>query len=82
MASKADRQAAREQLYEKIIISAREGLARYYMEFPDRIGDVRAKDALEWSLRGVSRLLRIIDEYEVSYRSAEEFPTSKTKPPA
>ena len=44
---------------------AKEGLARYYAEFPDRAGDDRAGDAAAWSLRGIGRILRVLDKYDI-----------------
>ena len=67
---------ARKRLAEDIVRVAKEGLARYYAEFPERIGDERAADALAWSMRGVGRILRLLDNYDVRDRAK---PT-ETKP--
>lgn len=61
---------AREECYEKIVAAAKEGLSRYYQEFPERIGDSRSAEAIAWSTRGVERVLRILDCYEVGRRSS------------
>jgi hypothetical protein len=74
----AGRRNDREKLYEQIVTSAQEGLARYYMEFPERIGDARAREALDWSLRGVSRILRLLDEYDLVHRPPAD---PEQKPP-
>lgn len=47
---------------------AKEGLARYYQEYPDVIGDERSKEAIAWSTRGVERVLRVLDRYEIAAR--------------
>lgn len=60
--------AARQRAYEQIVTIAKEGLARYYQEFPDRLGDDRAADALAWSMRGVARLIRVLDQYDIRDR--------------
>ena len=60
----------RQVLYDRIVVEAKDGLARYYQEFPDRLGDQRAEDALAWSLRGIQRILKILDEYDCTAREA------------
>lgn len=62
---------ARKRAYEEIVRVAKEGLARYYAEFPERLGDERANDALAWSMRGIGRVLRVLDAYEIRDRKAE-----------
>ncbi len=57
--------ASRKRCYEQLVAVAREGLARYYAEFPDRLGDERAADALAWSMRGVGRMIRVLDQYDI-----------------
>lgn len=56
---------ARKRCYEQVVTSAKEGLARYYAEFPERLGDERAADALAWSMRGVTRIIRVLDQYDI-----------------
>ncbi len=65
MATVAD---ARKRAYEQIVTIAKEGLARYYAEFPELIGDERAKDALAWSMRGIGRIIRVLDQYDIRDR--------------
>lgn len=60
---------ARKRAYEQVVAVAKEGLARYYAEFPERIGDERAADALAWSMRGVKRILRVLDQYDIRDKS-------------
>lgn len=60
--------AARKRAYEQIVTVAKEGLARYYAEFPERLGDERAADALAWSMRGVGRMIRVLEQYEIRDR--------------
>ncbi len=60
----------RQQLYDRIVIEAQAGLSRYYSEFPERTGDARAEDALAWSLRGIGRILKILDEYDCTSRKS------------
>lgn len=56
---------ARERLREEIVVVVKEGLKRYYQEFPERGSDERAADALAWSWRGAKRVLDAIDRYEI-----------------
>ncbi len=56
---------ARKRLYAQVVAIAKEGLGRYYAEFPDRIGDERAADALAWSMRGVGRLIKVLEQYDI-----------------
>lgn len=55
----------RAECYAKIIGLAKEGLARYYSEYPALIGDDRSKEAIAWSTRGVERVLRLLDDYTI-----------------
>lgn len=57
---------ARKELYAAIVAQARDALARYYAEWPERLDNERSKDALEWSMRGVGRILRLLDGYEIT----------------
>ncbi len=59
---------ARKRAYAQIVTIAKEGLARYYAEFPERLGDERAADALAWSMRGVGRMIRVLDGYDIRDR--------------
>ncbi len=59
---------ARKQAYEQIVAIAKEGLARYYAEFPERLGEERAADALAWSMRGIGRIIRVLDQYDIRDR--------------
>ncbi len=56
---------ARERLRAEIVALVKDGLKRYYQEFPERVGDERAADALAWSWRGAKRVLDAIDHYEI-----------------
>lgn len=56
----------RKRLYADIVTLAKEGLARYYAEYPELLGDKRAKEALDWSLRGVGRILRRLDQCDIT----------------
>ena len=56
---------ARERLRAEIVAVVKEGLKRYYQEFPERVDDERAGDALAWSWRGAKRVLDAIDHYEI-----------------
>jgi hypothetical protein len=64
-------EAARRRCYDEIVVCCKEGLARYYAEFAERLGDGRAKDALDWSLRGINRIHRILDQYEITERKTD-----------
>ncbi len=56
---------ARERLRAEIVAVVKDGLKRYYQEFPERVGDERSSDALAWSWRGAKRVLDAIDRYEI-----------------
>ncbi len=56
---------ARERLRAEIVALVKDGLKRYYQEFPERVADERAADALAWSWRGAKRVLDAIDRYEI-----------------
>jgi len=56
---------ARERLRAEIVAVVKEGLKRYYQEFPERAADERAADALAWSWRGAKRVLDAVDHYEI-----------------
>lgn len=60
--------SARNECYNRINVSVREGFERYYQEFPERRNDARATDALAWALRGISRVYSILDDYEITPR--------------
>ena len=61
-----DQRSARQRAYDEIVAEAKSGLSRYYAEYPDRLADERSRDAVAWSTRGISRVLRILDRYEIS----------------
>lgn len=63
---------AREACYREILKVPLHGMARYYQEFPERIKDKRADDALEWSTRGITRIIGILDGYEINFREEKE----------
>ncbi len=56
---------ARERLRAEIVAIVKDGLKRYYQEFPERVADERSADALAWSWRGAARVLAAIDRYEI-----------------
>lgn len=56
---------ARERLRAEIVAVVKDGLNRYYKEFPERFEDERSADALAWSWRGAKRVLDAIDHYEI-----------------
>ena len=60
---------ARKELYAAIVAQARDSLARYYSEWPERLDNERSKDALEWSMRGIGRVLRLLDGYDITPRT-------------
>lgn len=58
---------ARERCYEEIVTEVKMGLSRFYAEYPERLGDERSTDAVSWSTRGVTRILRILDKYSIEH---------------
>ena len=65
---RSNRPPIRADLYARIVAVARDGLARYYSEYPEMANDERAKESARWSMRGVIRILRLLDEYEIEPR--------------
>ncbi len=63
--------SVRDRVYTEITQVAKEGLARYYGEYPELLGDDRAKEALAWSMRGIKRILRVLDGVEITDRPAK-----------
>lgn len=61
-------QSARAKLYADITEIMKDSFERYGGEFPDRIGDERNIEAVSWSIRGLNRILRLLDKYEISER--------------
>ncbi len=60
------RGAARRKAYAEITDVVMAALARYLEEFPERAGDERHKDAVAWSPRGVDRVFRVLNKYEIT----------------
>lgn len=55
----------RQRCYDEISAMTKAALDRYYMEYPERLADERSADALAWSLRGIHRVFKILDGYEI-----------------
>jgi hypothetical protein len=68
---------ARERCYAEIVNVAPEALARYYAEYPERLLDERAREAQAWSVRGMKRILLILDKYEITDIPNRAQPTPK-----
>ena len=66
----------RAELARRIVGITKAALGRYSEEFPERVGDERNKDALDWSFRGVARIVALLDDYEIS----RKVPREKKKP--
>ncbi len=62
----------RQRCYDEITAMAKAGLDRYYAEYPERLGDGRSDDALAWSLRGIHRVFKILDGYQILPRDEME----------
>lgn len=54
----------RDECYARMRQAMKDGIARYYMRFPERL-DTRAKDALDYSVRGLEAMFHILDTYEI-----------------
>ncbi|HXI15986.1 MAG TPA: hypothetical protein VNM48_06420 [Chloroflexota bacterium] len=67
---------ARRKAYAEVTEVVKTAFARYLEEFPERAGDGRNLDAVQWSLRGVQRIFRVLDRFEFT-----EKPQPKDKPP-
>jgi hypothetical protein len=66
--NKTDPEADRRELYHRIRGAMQGGVARYYMDHPERLLDVRGAEAMENSLKGLGIILKIIDEYDIRKR--------------
>ncbi len=62
----------RDELARRIVGVTKAALGRYSEEFPERVGDERNKDALDWSFRGVGRIVALLDDYEISRKRQEK----------
>ncbi len=62
----------RDELARRIVGVTKAALGRYSEEFPERVGDERNKDALDWSFRGVGRIVALLDDYEISRKLREK----------
>ena len=69
----------RNELARRIVGITKAALGRYSEEFPERVGDERNKDALDWSFRGVGRIVALLDDYEISRKQPREKPQEKKK---
>jgi hypothetical protein len=63
--NKTDPEADRRELYHRIRGAMQGGVARYYMDHPERLLDVRGAEAMENSLRGLGEMLKELDKYEI-----------------
>lgn len=59
---------ARQRAYAEVVAVAREGLATYYRQHQDRLGDERAADAIRESTQGVALIIAVLDKYEITDR--------------
>ncbi len=66
----------RDELARRIVGITKAALGRYSEEFPERVGDERNKDALDWSFRGIARIVAMLDDNEISRKQ----PREKKKP--
>lgn len=73
---------ARKRVYSQIVALAKEGHARYYAEFPERLADERSTEALSWSMRGIGRIIRVLDEYDIRDRTAARVKVEDEAAPA
>ncbi len=62
----------RDELARRIVGVTKAALGRYSEEFPERVGDERNKDALDWSFRGIARIVTLLDDYEISRKQPRE----------
>lgn len=60
---------ARQEAYQRIIDSTKTGMAEYYQRYPSRAIDDRSQDAEQWSLNGLRAIFRILDDYQIIFRS-------------
>ncbi len=63
---------ARRKAYAEITEVVKVSFARYLEEFPERAGDARNEDAIQWSLRGTNRVFRVLDKYVLTERPVKK----------
>ena len=61
--------AARRKAYAEITEIVKASFARYLAEFPERAGDVRNTDAVEWSMRGIARVFLALDKFDLTEKT-------------
>lgn len=61
----------RHELARRIVAITKSALARYSEEFPERVADARNDDALEWSFRGIARIVALLDDYEIKRKPSK-----------
>lgn len=61
--------SAKAELARRTVEVVKAALQRYSLEFPDRIGDDRNADALAWSYRGIDRIIKLFDEYDIRFKN-------------
>ena len=68
----ADQEAtdARSVCYARMRDVMKEGITRYYEQFPER-WDARAEEALECSTQGLERIFTILDEFDIRFREQQ-----------
>lgn len=70
---------ARAHLKRRIIMVMKQGMAEYYAHHPERATDQRSHDAEDYSIHGIQAILRLIDEYQISYKpDGNSNPSEKT----
>lgn len=58
--------------YHRIRGVMKAGISAYYREFPQRLNDQRSKHAIDHSLRGLTRIFAVLDDYDIRLRQRDE----------
>lgn len=59
----------RQKCYTEIKALMRDDITTFYKENPDKFGDERSQVAIDISLKGLGRILMILDKYEIGEKA-------------
>ncbi len=56
----------RDEAKRRQVTEAKESLTRYAGEFPERVNDERHADYVSWVFRAVDKMLKVLDDYDIT----------------
>jgi hypothetical protein len=56
---------ARTTCYQEIRICMKDGIAKYYKKYPERLLDERSKEAIDRSMDGLQCIFQVLDKYQI-----------------